>query len=151
MEFFIPGVPDNEAEHVYADLARLCGVPVPPLGERIQQITFTHDGEDWTAAVGQHLRGSRTERKRRRGRMVDVTTRLSDSATCGRSLRAPRTRSLRTPGRWARPGRSGRTRSTSASALGSSFSTCSSRRNPPRLLSQVRCPAHRRCALIELS
>jgi hypothetical protein len=66
---------------VYTALAELCGVPVPELGKRIESITFRHDGEDWTATVGQRLSRTRTERKRRQGRMRDITTRLSDSAT----------------------------------------------------------------------
>jgi hypothetical protein len=77
----MPGASAEQAEHVYAALAELCGVPVPPPGERIQQITFRHDGEDWQATVGRTLRGSRTDRRMRRGRWVDVSTRLSDPAT----------------------------------------------------------------------
>ncbi len=72
MEFFVPGASADEAERVYTAMAELCGVPVPPPGERIQSITFRHDHEDWAATVGRRLRESRTDQRRRRGRMVDV-------------------------------------------------------------------------------
>jgi hypothetical protein len=58
MEFFVPGVPAEEAEQQYSLLAERSGVPVPPPGERIQSITFRRDGVAWTAAVGQRLAGS---------------------------------------------------------------------------------------------
>ena len=58
MEFFVPGVPAEEAEQRYSLLAEQSGLPVPPLGERIQSITFHRDGVDWTATVGDRLEGS---------------------------------------------------------------------------------------------
>jgi hypothetical protein len=77
--FFIPGVGSEHVEDKYAEFARAVRRPVPPVQERIQSITFTVDGEEWTATVGEQLRGVRTTR--RRGQTRNVTTPLSDSAT----------------------------------------------------------------------
>ena len=81
MQFFVPGASADEAENVYAALAELCGIPAPRPGERIQSITFPHDSEEWTATVGQRLEGTRTDRRKRGGRTVDVTTRLRSPVT----------------------------------------------------------------------
>lgn len=71
----------EEAERVYASFAEWCRVPVPPPGKRIHSITYVHDGEEWTATVGEQLRGRRTRTMRRKAGPTEVTTRLSDSAT----------------------------------------------------------------------
>jgi hypothetical protein len=81
MKFFVPKGEPDESEAVYEGFARWCGVAVPPVSKRIASINFTHDAAQWTATVGEHLRGSLTRRRRRKGRMVDVTTALSDGAT----------------------------------------------------------------------
>ena len=79
--FFVPNAVDQaDSERLYAEMAVLCGAGVPGLDERIQMITFEHNGEEWIAEVGRTLRGTRTDRRRRRGKAVDVTTRLSDLA-----------------------------------------------------------------------
>jgi hypothetical protein len=81
VSFFVPNAVDQtDSEHLYAEMAELCGIAVPGLDERIQMITFEHNGEEWIAEVGRALRGTRTDRRRRRGKLVDVTTRLSDPA-----------------------------------------------------------------------
>ena len=77
--FFIPGVGSEHVEDKYAEFARSVRRPVPPVQDRIQSITFTVDGEEWTATVGEQLRGVRATR--RRGQTSNVTTPLSDSAT----------------------------------------------------------------------
>ena len=55
----IPGVATPDAEAEYARLAEACGSPVPPIGQRIYSISCVHDGERWTATVGQRLKGTR--------------------------------------------------------------------------------------------
>lgn len=81
MHFFVPKADPDEAESVYGQLAACCGRPVPAHGRRISSITFTHNGEQWTAEVGKRLSGSRTRQRRRKGGVVEVTTPLSDAAT----------------------------------------------------------------------
>jgi hypothetical protein len=80
MLFFVPHANSDEAESVYEGFARWCGVDVPSANRRIASITFTHDGAQWTATVGEQLRGSITRRRRRKAGTVDVTTPLSDPA-----------------------------------------------------------------------
>lgn len=79
--FFVPRVDPADFETTLAEMADLCGVTAPDPDKRVQSITFKHNGESWTAEVGQTLRGERTDRRRRGGKLVDVTSRLSDPAT----------------------------------------------------------------------
>jgi hypothetical protein len=65
----------------YRFVTRFGGRQIPATGERIEAITWIHDREEWTAKVGERLRGTRTRRGRRRGQTLDVTERLSDGAT----------------------------------------------------------------------
>ena len=62
--FFIPGVGSEHVEAKYAEFARAVRRPVPRVEGRIQSITFTVDGEEWTAGVGEQLHGVRTTRRR---------------------------------------------------------------------------------------
>lgn len=55
--FFIPNVDEAKVEEAYAIMAKYCGRPMPSVGERIYSITFKHDGVDWTATVGETLKG----------------------------------------------------------------------------------------------
>jgi hypothetical protein len=81
VKFLVPKATDEaDAERLYAAMAELCGVPAPEASERIQSITYEHNGEEWIAEVGQPLRGTRTDRRRRKDGTVDITTRLSDPA-----------------------------------------------------------------------
>ena len=79
--FFIPNTPDNQAEEVLTELAKWCGIEPPAPEDRVYEIYWTHDGDEWTAVVGRQLRGTRTRRRRRKGGTVDVTQSLSDAAT----------------------------------------------------------------------
>lgn len=81
MRFFVPDANPEEAESVYKGFARWCGVDVAPADRRVASIAFTHDGAEWTATVGEQLRGSITKRRRRKAGTVDVTMPLSDPAT----------------------------------------------------------------------
>jgi len=81
VDFNLPGVAAEDLEERYSEYARFCSASVPEPSERIQSITFIHNGEEWTATVGEKLRGTKTETRRRRGERVEVTSPLSDDAT----------------------------------------------------------------------
>jgi len=81
MRFFVPKVLDADVDRAYAKLAGLCGAPLPARAERVRSISFEHDAENWRATVGERLRGSKTVRRRVKGGVLNVTTRLSDNAT----------------------------------------------------------------------
>ena len=73
--FFVPAATPDNQEMVYADFAEWCGRPVPELERRIYSIPYVHDGEEWTATVGQTLEAfaivsSAREGKRSRGRIM---------------------------------------------------------------------------------
>lgn len=65
-KFFLPNVPPADEEEAFARLATWCSRPVPERERRIYSITYTHDGEEWTATVGQTLRGIRRWRPSRK-------------------------------------------------------------------------------------
>jgi hypothetical protein len=79
--FFLPGVKPNDEEKFYAQCAEACGCAVPSADKRIYSISFTHDSEEWTATVGEELRGISRKTVRRRGQRVEQTTSRSDPAT----------------------------------------------------------------------
>ena len=54
---------------------------VPDVTKRIYSIRYTHDGAEWTATVGEELRGTRTRKRPRKEQVVEVTEQLSDPAT----------------------------------------------------------------------
>lgn len=78
--FFVPGVPAEKQEEVYASLAEGCTRAVPPVKERVYSITFRHDSDDWTATVGMSLTGERYETKRSKGKRVERRRHFSDVA-----------------------------------------------------------------------
>ncbi len=80
MHFFVPKASPEEAESAYAQLAEWCRRPLPKGDRRIYEIDWVHDGEEWTATVGEPLRGRRIRTRRVRGETVAKTTRLSDAA-----------------------------------------------------------------------
>ena len=79
--FFVPAATQDNEEAVYAELARSCRCAVPPLGRRIYSITYRHDGDEWTATVGDRLHGVRRRSRRSRGRSIERIARLDDPAT----------------------------------------------------------------------
>jgi hypothetical protein len=82
VQFFIPQIePGDTAEKVLGEFAALCRRSVPPPDQRVCQIHWIHDGEEWVANVGERLRGTSTRTRQRRGRRVEITARLSDPAT----------------------------------------------------------------------
>ncbi len=58
-EFFVPGAAPDQKEAAYADYARRCDWHPLPIAERIYSITWTHSGEEWTATIGDSLKGHR--------------------------------------------------------------------------------------------
>jgi hypothetical protein len=79
--FFLPSVPPEDHEKVYADLAQMVGRDVPPHRQRICSITFIHDGVEWTATVGRTMTGISHRTTRSRGKEVTKPTHHSDGAT----------------------------------------------------------------------
>lgn len=65
--FFVPRVAPENQEECYVEFARAIGRAAPAAGSRIYSISFTHNGERWTATVGEQLRGSATKMSRVRG------------------------------------------------------------------------------------
>ena len=80
--FFVPMATPDTQEAKYAALAQLCERLVPSPDKRIYSVVFTHDGEEWTATVGQTLRGIRRRPVKSHGRDIgrEKVTRLSDPA-----------------------------------------------------------------------
>lgn len=79
-QFFVPATSAQNIDSVYAEFARMCSCAVPHPDRRIYSIIFSHDGERWTATVGETLSGVRTETKRQKGSVVERLQRLSDPA-----------------------------------------------------------------------
>ncbi len=79
--FFIPRVATEKQEECYLELARAIGRAVPQSGSRIYSISFKHNGEHWTATVGEQLKGSATKTSRVRGQKTDRTVSLGDGST----------------------------------------------------------------------
>lgn len=81
--FFVPtsaiDTPIDE-EALYTGLAARCGLrPLSP-DQRIYSVRYVHDGEEWTATVGETLHGIR-RRTRGRGRQkTEYTVPVSDAA-----------------------------------------------------------------------
>ena len=78
--FFVPAATLETQESVYAGFAEWCKCSVPKLEQRVYSITYIHDGEEWTATVGERLHGIRRRTSRSRGKTIERTIRLSDPA-----------------------------------------------------------------------
>ena len=78
--FFVPDATAETRESVYADFAKLCGLPVPILAERIFAIVFKHNGEVWHATVGETMRGTKYSTHKVRGQKVERSQSVSDPA-----------------------------------------------------------------------
>lgn len=70
-QFFLPEVTPDNQEAAYAELARWCHRPIPGPRERIYSITYVNHREEWTATVGERLRGTRP-RPTRRGNIEQI-------------------------------------------------------------------------------
>jgi hypothetical protein len=79
--FFIPRASDDEqAERLYDAFAEFAGCAPAPASERVRAITFTHEGAEWVAEVGEELRGRRTTRLLRRGEFIEHTETVSSAS-----------------------------------------------------------------------
>lgn len=78
--FFIPQVPPEKQEEVYAGLAGAIGRSAPLIGERIFSITYTHNGETWTATVGERLHGTAIRTQGRGRQKRERTVQLSNNS-----------------------------------------------------------------------
>ena len=85
MRFFVPDVPDDQAEEHLTRLAAASGVRVPPPDQRVESITFENSGEEIEATVGRRLmitkwptkRSGRPDPTKRPKRREDATTVLA--------------------------------------------------------------------------
>ena len=84
-KFFVPSEHADftveQQESAYAGFAAWCGRAVPGHGRRIYSITYVHDGIEWTATVGETLRGVRHKTVTSRGVKRQQTSYASDQAT----------------------------------------------------------------------
>ncbi|WP_296749139.1 hypothetical protein [Thiobacillus sp.] len=78
--FFVPAATAETQEQVFGEFAKWCGVSAPPAERRIYSIVFVHDGDVWTATVGESLQGERTRTTKVRGQKVERTSHVSDPA-----------------------------------------------------------------------
>jgi hypothetical protein len=79
--FFLPRASDDEqAERLYDALAEFAGTEPAPPGRRVQSVSFTHEGAEWVAAVGEELTGRRRTQQLRRGELIERTEELSSSS-----------------------------------------------------------------------
>ena len=72
-KFFVPDVAPDKYEEVFQGLAKFCGSEPPPIDRRIYSIIFVHDGEEWTATVGEQMRGIRLPNRRSRSKKPAVS------------------------------------------------------------------------------
>jgi hypothetical protein len=79
-EFFVPAATAENQEEVYGGFAKMCGRPIPDIKKRIYSITYVHDGEEWTATVGESLHGIGHRITRSRGKKHDRTYHVGDPA-----------------------------------------------------------------------
>jgi len=79
-KFFVPGADTAEYEAVFAELARSAGCAVPDLPQRVYSIVFEDRLEEWTATVGEQLRGVSRKQTRSRGRTTERTYPRRDPA-----------------------------------------------------------------------
>lgn len=80
-EFFVPKAEPGEQESAYVELAAWAQRQVPPAKDRVYSITFEHDGVEWTATVGERLKGHTIANPRARAKMRRIERPRGDSAT----------------------------------------------------------------------
>lgn len=79
-EFFVPAATSDNQESVYASFADWCNCPIPEKHQRIYSIEFIHDGEKWTATVGEHLQGYKLKVSRSQGKKIERKASIKDQA-----------------------------------------------------------------------
>jgi|ERR1035437_7103825 hypothetical protein len=78
--FFMPAATPETRESVFAEYARRVGRSVPSMRCRVYSITYSADGELWTATVGETLCGIRPRRARSNREIPKPDARLTDPA-----------------------------------------------------------------------
>ena len=63
------------------ELAQRAGKAAPDFGDRIYSITYTHNGEVWTATVGQQMKGYAHRTRKIRGQTVHQEVLLHNRST----------------------------------------------------------------------
>jgi len=79
--FFVPHIDPEKHEEIYAELAQIAQRAVPLAGSRIYSITFRHNGETWTATVGETLKGTRIHTKGRGRTRIEREVPVRDGST----------------------------------------------------------------------
>jgi hypothetical protein len=79
--FFVPAATSDDQESVYTSFAAWCRCPVPSIDRRIYSITYITKGTEWTATVGESLRGTRLVTTRSHGQKTEQIQYVSDPAT----------------------------------------------------------------------
>lgn len=64
-QFFVPLVDADKQEDAYTEMAALIGAATAPPANRIYSMTWKHNDTEWTATVGEQLRGIATIEKGR--------------------------------------------------------------------------------------
>ena len=79
--FFVPRASDGEqADRLYDAFAEFAGCEPAPPEQRVRSITFTQDGAQWVASVGEELRGERRTQQLRRGELIERTETLTSTS-----------------------------------------------------------------------
>jgi hypothetical protein len=115
--FFVPGVPKGEAELVYARLAVNCGCQVPSPVERIREVRWTHDGDEWVATVGENSTVKEYGCGGEEGPLSRSSLRCTTQRRCAPSFPEPHIWWSRIRARWARSCLTGTIRLLQASRL----------------------------------
>jgi hypothetical protein len=79
--FFLPGATPGKDEELYAAFAESVGHAVPEFDKRIYSINFRHNGEEWTATVGQTMSGNSLRTIGRGNHQREIKRSHSDPAT----------------------------------------------------------------------
>jgi hypothetical protein len=80
-KFFLPGISSEAQEERYKQFAESCKLHVPKIEDRIYSIIYYHDGVEWTATVGEQLRGVKSKVTRRKGKQIENKEYYYDQAT----------------------------------------------------------------------
>ncbi len=78
--FFVPAATPDTQESVYTSFAAWCRCPVPSSDRRIYSIRYITKGTEWTATVGESLRGRRYVTTRSGGQKNEQVQYVSDPA-----------------------------------------------------------------------
>lgn len=78
--FFVPDTTLDTQDAIYAHYAAWCVRTVPAFDTRIYSIVFVHDGQEWTATVGETLHGVHYNAITSRSKRIDRSRPVGDPA-----------------------------------------------------------------------